>query len=104
MEAALSENASSDRKEATPARLSFAGMVLDLDGRSLADISGANLPLTPSEFDLLATFCATLVLPCHETDCCGRQPAASRMRSTAASMCWSGGCAERSSPIRKTHP
>ena len=42
--------------EAAPARLSFAGMVLDFDARSLTSASGGDVPLTPSEFGLLSTF------------------------------------------------
>lgn len=37
-------------------RLGFAGFVLDIDGRALVGPAGADLPLTPAEFDLLATF------------------------------------------------
>jgi adenylate cyclase len=39
-----------------PERLGFAGLVLDLDGRSLTDAAGKDVPLTPSEFVLLASF------------------------------------------------
>jgi adenylate cyclase len=39
-----------------PERLRFAGLVLDLDGRSLTDAVGKDVPLTPSEFVLLASF------------------------------------------------
>src|SRR5262249_23594713 len=39
-----------------PVRLSFAGMIFDDAARSLTDASGADIPLTPSEFRLLATF------------------------------------------------
>ncbi len=39
-----------------PERLGFAGLVLDLDGRSLTDAAGKEVPLTPSEFVLLASF------------------------------------------------
>ena len=42
--------------EAAPARLSFAGLVLDLDARSLTSASGADVALTPSEFALLVAF------------------------------------------------
>ena len=55
-EAALNETVGGNPKEAALARLSFAGMVLDLGGRTLIDAAGADLPLTPSEFDLLTTF------------------------------------------------
>jgi adenylate cyclase len=55
MDMALNENNDSYRKQAVHARLGFAGMVLDNDGRSLTDATGADVPLTPSEFDLLAT-------------------------------------------------
>jgi len=36
--------------------LQFAGFVLDLDGRALSDSTGADVPLTTAEFQLLATF------------------------------------------------
>ncbi len=42
--------------EAAPARLSFAGLVLDLNARSLTSASGADVALTPSEFALLVAF------------------------------------------------
>ncbi len=39
-----------------PERLGFAGFLLDLDGHSLTDAAGKDVPLTPSEFVLLASF------------------------------------------------
>ena len=41
--------------------LQFAGFILDLDGRTLSDPSGADISLTTAEFDLLATFVRRLV-------------------------------------------
>jgi DNA-binding winged helix-turn-helix (wHTH) protein len=50
------EDVIKDRKGTVSTRLGFAGMVFDFDERSLVDASGADVPLTPSEFGLLATF------------------------------------------------
>jgi adenylate cyclase len=50
------EDVIKDRKGTVSTRLSFAGMVFDFDERNLVDASGADVPLTPSEFGLLATF------------------------------------------------
>ena len=45
-----------DAQRPTPDRLAFAGWVFDTDARTLTDGNGNECPLTPAEFNLLATF------------------------------------------------
>ena len=46
--------AGDDTQQRTPERVTFAGLVLDLDARTLTGAGGNDLALTPSEFGLLS--------------------------------------------------
>jgi adenylate cyclase len=45
-----------DARQRAPARVMFAGLMLDFEARTLTDASGNDLALTPSEFGLLDAF------------------------------------------------
>ncbi len=53
-EALQDQVASDDTRQRTPERVTFAGLALDLDARTLTDAGGNDLALTPSEFGLLS--------------------------------------------------
>jgi DNA-binding winged helix-turn-helix (wHTH) protein len=46
--------ASDDARQRTPGRVTFAGLVFDLDARTLTGAGGKDVALTPSEFGLLS--------------------------------------------------
>jgi DNA-binding response OmpR family regulator len=79
----------------------FGDFTLDLDGCSLSNTNGGDIPLTQSEFALLCEFIR------HPGRVLSREYlldalwlGSGPIHSIAASTCWSAGCAARSSPPR----
>ena len=82
-------------------RQGFAGMVLDLDARSLTDASGADVPLTPSEFSLMAAFVRDAGRALSRDSYFILSPGASPRRSIVALTCWLAACVAKLRPIQR---
>jgi hypothetical protein len=76
----------------------FAGLILSLDGCTLARDSGDAIPLTRGEFALLRMF-VTRPGRVISRDTCWTPSTGVSSRSTAASTCSWGGSGKRSRPI-----
>ena len=101
--AALQEQVpSDDMRQRTPERVTFAGLVFDLDARTLTDAGGNDLALTPRNLACWRRFCAARGGRCRAITCFSRWPAARPRRSIAVLTCWSDGCGGRSRLIRRT--
>jgi len=84
-----------------PSLVRFAGLVLNVDARTLERESGEVIRLTRGEFALLRVFVTRPGRVVSRDVLLDARLTGASSRSTAASTCWSGSCAARSSLIQK---